>query len=417
MQRPARRRDEMDTPADMIDRSTDPEHTAVSDTRATTTGGRRPKLLFLVTEDWYFCSHRLPVARAARDAGYEVVVATRVADHGARIEREGFRLAPLSWRRGSLNPFREVGSLRELIALYRREKPDLVHHVAIKPAVYGSIAARRSGSPATVNMVAGLGYVFTSRGLKPRLVSAVLRRVLGRMLEADNTRLIYQNPDDEPLLVEVCRPRPGQMVMIRGSGVDVDAFVPKPEPDSAVVTIVSRMLWNKGIGDLVAAARILRKRGTAVRIAVVGAPDPENHASIPESQLRQWDDEGIIRWYGHREDIAEVWASTTIAVLPTTYGEGVPKALLEAAASARAIIATDTPGCREIVRDGVNGLLVPVEDPTALADAIDRLLADAELRRAMGMRGRQLVEQEFSEALVVEQTLDLYRSLHSVDAD
>lgn len=377
----------------------------------------RPKLLFLVTEDWYFCSHRLPIARAARDAGYDVVVATRVADHGGRIEREGFRLVSLSWRRSSMNPLRELGALRELIALYKRERPDLLHHVAIKPAVYGSIAARAAGSPPVVNMVAGLGYVFTSSGLKPRVMALVLRRALKRMLRPHNSRLVFQNPDDEALLTELCQPRQGQMVLIRGSGVNLDEFTPQPEPAQPAVTLVSRMLWNKGVGDLVEAAQILRQRGEPVRVAIVGAPDPENPSSIPETQLEAWDHDGIVRWYGRREDIAEVWSSSSMAVLPTTYGEGVPKALLEAAASGRPIIATDTPGCREIVRHGENGLLVPVNDSGALADAIARLANDAELRRAMGMRGRRIVEREFSESLVVQQTLDVYRSLHALHVD
>lgn len=409
----------MPTPYNIIDSRVEPEagDRVVSGAASRAGSQAKPKLMFLVTEDWYFCSHRLPVARAARDAGYEVVVATRVADHGEQIAREGFRLVPLSWRRGSMNPLREIGALREVIALYKREQPDLLHHVAIKPAVYGSIAARAAGSPPVVNMVAGLGYVFTSRGAKPRAMAVVLRYALKRMLQPSNSRLIFQNPDDESLLTEVCRPRPGQMVLIRGSGVDLDAFTPTPEPDQLVATMVSRMLWNKGVGDLVDAAQILRRRGEPVRVEIVGAPDTENPSSIPESQLRDWDREGTVRWSGHRDDITRVWSSSSIAVLPTTYGEGVPKALLEAAASARPIIATDTPGCREIVRDGENGLLVPVHDPGALADAIVRLARDAELRRAMGMRGRRIVEEEFSESLVVKQTMDVYRSLRAAHAE
>lgn len=376
---------------------------------------RRPKLLFLVTEDWYFCSHRLPVARAAREAGYDVAVATRVKDHAGIIKREGFRLLPLSWRRGSLNPFLEAGALREIVSVYRRERPDLVHHVALKPAVYGSVAARFAGRPAAVNMVAGLGYVFTAKGVKARAVAAFLRAAFRRMLQPENARLIFQNPDDEALLREMCRPRAGQMVMIRGSGVDIDRFRPRTEPKAVVVTLVSRMLWNKGIGDLVEAGKILAARGEDIRFQVVGAPDPENPSSIPEEQLREWN-EGRVRWLGRRDDIAEVWAESSIAVLPTSYGEGVPKALLEAAASGRPIVATDVPGCREIVRHEDNGLLVPVGDAHALAEAIARLARDPELRRAMGMRGRRLVEQEFAESIVVGQTLDVYRSLVRVDA-
>jgi len=346
--------------------------------------------------------------------GYEVVVATRITDDREKIEHEGFRVRPLSWRRGSLHPLREIGALREIVRVYREEQPALVHQVAIKPAVYGSLAARFAGHPPTVNMVAGLGYVFTSRDFKARVLGALLRIALRGMLREPDSRLIFQNPDDERVLNEVCRPRPGQMILIRGSGVDVDVFTPRPEPSRPTVTMVARMLWNKGVGDLVEASRLLRERGKSVRVRVVGAPDFENPSSISEAQLRAWNDEGVIEWEGRREDIDRVWEDTTIAVLPTAYGEGVPKALLEAAATGRPIVATDTAGCREIVRHKENGLLVPVGDPQALAGAITDLLSDPEMRRAMGMRGRRLVESEFTEKLVVQQTLDVYRSLHAI---
>lgn len=372
---------------------------------------RRPKILYLVTEDWYFCSHRLPVARAAREAGYDVVVATRVRDHGAVIEREGFRLVPIHWSRRSLNPVREARAIIDVARLYRRERPDLAHHVAIKPVVYGSIAARAAGLPAAVNTLAGLGYVFTSREWKARILGPFLRRAIRWLASRPNTRVILQNPDDERVLRSFCGPRAGRLVLIRGSGVDVERFAPRPEPKDPVVTMVSRMLWNKGVGDLVEAAKLLRAQGEAVRILLVGKPDPENPASVPESQLARWQYEGIVEYRGYQEDIPAVWAASTLAVLPTTYGEGVPKALLEAAACARAIVATDTPGCREIVRHGENGLLVPVKDPAALAGAIARLLRDPEGRRAMGARGRALAIEHFTEDIVVRRTLELYESL------
>ncbi len=389
--------------------------TLSASTRAMAGERPRPRILYLVTEDWYFCSHRLPVARAARDAGFEVVVATRVQDHGTQITDEGFRLVPLRWQRRSLHPWRELRVVAEVAGVYRHEKPDLVHHVALKPAVYGSVAARLARVPAAVNTVAGLGYVFTSRQWKARVLGGILKAAFRTLLKRPNIRIILQNPDDRDLFAALCKPRPEQMVLIRGSGVDVEHFVPRPQPDDVVVTMVSRMLWNKGVGDLVEAAKRLRGAGEPVRFLLVGSPDPENPASIPECQLTAWQEAGHVEWLGHRTDVADIWARSAIAVLPTTYGEGVPKCLLEAAACGRPIIATDTAGCREIVRDGENGLLVPTGDPGALVDAIRRLSRDPAMRADMGAKGRELVIGHFSEDTVVRQTLEVYRSLVEIE--
>ena len=374
----------------------------------------RPKILYLVTEDWYFCSHRLPIARAARERGFDVAVATRVQSHGRKILDEGFRLVPLAWRRRSLHPWHEMVALCELVRLYRRERADLVHHIALKPAVYGSLVARMTGANAVVNTVAGLGYVFTSRELKARLLSPLLRGSFRFLFNRPNVKLIIQNPDDGNALAEFCRVRRDQTVLIRGSGVDLSRFVPAPEPAGTPnITMVSRMLWDKGVGELVDAARRLRRSGEPVDVTLVGSPDPENPASIPTEQLERWQREGLVRWLGYRDDVAQVWAGSTIAVLPTSYGEGVPKALIEAAACGRPIIATDVPGCREIVLPGESGLLVPPRDTEALVEAIRTLLRDPSLRRRMGERGREHAASGFSEETVVEQTMNVYDALLS----
>jgi glycosyltransferase involved in cell wall biosynthesis len=377
-----------------------------------TSSGTRPKILFLVTEDWYFWSHRLPIARASRDRGFEVVVATRVQSHGERIAGEGFRLVPLRWRRRSLHPWHEARAVVELLQVYKRERADIVHHIALKPAVYGSLAARLTRLPAVVNTVAGMGYVFTSRELKARLLSPPLKRAFRFLFNRPNVRVIIQNPDDGNALAEFCGVGRDQTVLIRGSGVDLSRFAPTPEPEGRPnVTMVSRMLWDKGVGELVEAARRLRAANDPIDVTLVGIPDPENPASIPRSQLEAWQSDGLVRWLGYQENIAKVWADSTIAVLPTTYGEGVPKALIEAAACGRAIIATDVPGCREIVLPGESGLLIPPRDIASLVDAIRGLSHDPDLRRRMGERGRELAVGGFSEETVVEQTLALYDSL------
>jgi glycosyltransferase involved in cell wall biosynthesis len=370
----------------------------------------KPVLLYLVTEDWYFWSHRLSIARAARAAGWKVLVATRVGSHGDMIEQEGFRLIPIKMRRRSLAPWREIATVAELIGIYRRERPDLVHHVAMKPVLYGSLAAAIAGVPAVVNALAGMGYVFTSSAVKARLLRPLVRAGFRWLLDRANARLILQNPDDVAAM-SAGTVAPKRIVLIRGSGVDTTAFAPAPEPGGTPVAVmVSRMLWDKGVGELVEAARLLKERKASVDVVLVGPPDPENPASISEGQLRDWEASGDVAWWGERSDIAQIWAKSHIAVLPS-HREGLPKSLLEAAACGRPLVATDVSGCREVVRPGETGILVPPRDPGSLADALERLATDPDLRRRMGSAARELVERELSQEVVVEQTMALYREL------
>ncbi len=373
----------------------------------------KPVILYLVTEDWYFWSHRLPIARAARDAGWEVLVATRVGNHAEGIQREGFRLIPIEMRRRSLAPWREFAAIAGLLRLYRREQPDLVHQVGIKPVLYGSFAAAMTGVPAVVNALAGMGYVFTSTRFKARVLRPLVKMAFRWLLDRSHSRVILQNPDDVAAIVDgtVAAER---VALIRGSGVDTKAFAGSTEPDGVPIAVmVSRMLWDKGVGELVQAARLLRERKVRLRVVLVGSPDPENPASISEHQLRDWDSSGDVAWWGERSDIARIWADSHIAVLPSYYGEGVPKSLLEAGASARPLLATNMPGCREIVVDGITGILVPPKDVAALADGLEALARDKSLRQRLGAGARELVEREFSEAQVVEQTMALYRAVRA----
>ncbi len=367
------------------------------------------KILYLVTEDWYFHSHRMPIARAARDAGAEVLVACRVREHGPAIEAEGFRLLPLGWRRRGQGLAGHWRALRDILELYRRERPDLVHHVALKPVVFGGLAAALAGIPSTVSAVAGLGHAFTQPGFKARLLRFGLRLVLRPLLNRKGCRVIVQNPDDGETLVNGIGVRRDQLRLIPGSGVDTARFAPTPEPQGPVIaTMVSRMLWSKGVGVAVDAAGLLRQRRAGVELVLAGEPDPDNAASVPEERLRQWDRSGGVHWMGRVEDVAALWAHSHIAVLPTSYGEGIPMSLLEAAACARPIVTTDVPGCRELVLDGQTGLLVPERNPEALANALARLAADRELRLRLGRAARERVVRYFSEAVIVEQTLSVY---------
>jgi glycosyltransferase involved in cell wall biosynthesis len=371
----------------------------------------KPRLLFLITEDWYFWSHRLDLARSARDAGMEVLVATRVQDHGARIENEGFRLLPIRLRRRSWNPFSEIAAVIELVRLYRRERPDVAHHVAMKPMLYGSIAARLAGVPAVVNAFAGLGYAFIAEHQSIRLLRSLIGWALRWALALPRSRVIVQNDADRQQLVQAGIVPPSRVSVIRGAGVDTKAFAPSPEPGGTpLVLLASRMLWDKGVGEFVEAVRLLKARGLDLRGVLVGMVDEDNPACIPQERLRSWTADGTVEWWGHRDDMPRVLASANIVVLPS-YREGLPKVLLEAAASSRAIVATDVPGCREIVRHHENGLLVPPRDAQALADAIARLAQDQALRQHMGVRGREIIVREFSSEKTANETLALYRSL------
>jgi glycosyltransferase involved in cell wall biosynthesis len=368
------------------------------------------KLIYLVSEDWYFLSHRLPMARAARDAGYEVHVLTRVVDGGAAIAREGFVLHPIPWQRGSTSPLAALATIRTVRALYKRLQPDIVHHVAFAPAVLGSIAAL--GLPMQkLNALAGLGFVFTSKTAKARLLRPLAHSLLRFLLTRPRTTVLVQNPDDRAVVASL-GVGAGNIALIPGSGVDVDALTPLPEPANGPFTVgfVGRLLYDKGVQVLVRAQEILRARGTPVAVLLAGAPDPSNPASIPDDTLGRWRETEDLMLPGHVGDVRTVWARSHIAVLPSRR-EGLPKSLLEAAACGRAMIATDVPGCREIVRPGENGLLVPADNAEALADAIARLMRDPQSRATYAANARRLAVAEYSSVQIARAIVTLYARL------
>ena len=369
------------------------------------------KLIYFVTEDWYFCSHRLSLAAAAKCAGYDVAVVTRVRNHGRQITEAGVRVIPLELERRGLNPLAEIRLIWQLWGIYRREAPDILHHVAIKPVVHGSIAAWLSDRKHVVNAVAGLGWIFVSTSLTARVVrrfvKAAIRSLLNRGI------VIVQNPDDRDFLV-AAGVDPARITIIPGSGVDTREFSPRPSPGGPpVVMLASRLLWDKGVGEFVEAARILRDSGVSARFVLVGDSDPANRAAIPPARLAQWQHEGHVELWGHRTDMADVLARSHIVCLPS-YREGLPKVLIEAASAGRPIVATDVPGCREIVRHGTNGLLVPVKSVAPLAAALRRLIENPDLRLEMGLRGREIAVTEFSAERINAETLALYAAFFPV---
>lgn len=367
------------------------------------------KLIYLVTEDWYFVSHRLPMARAARNAGFEVHVAARVTNHREAIEREGFVLHALDWERGSLDALHLVRITAAVRRLYRALQPALVHHVAIAPTIVGSLAA--IGMPFTkLNALAGLGFVFTSRDPKARVARRPLSILLRCMLRRKNTWVLVQNADDRDAIESIGVP-PEKITIIAGSGVDTQKLQAVPEPSPPIVAaFVGRLLYDKGLATLISAYRELQNRRIPVRLLIAGESDAANPASVPQKLLDQWKEIDGVTFLGHVDDIRNVWRRAHIAVLPSRR-EGLPLSLLEAAACGRPLIATDVPGCREIARAGVNALLVPPDNPHALADAIAELAADAALRGRFGAASRHLAESEFSTIRVGREIAELYRLL------
>lgn len=368
-----------------------------------------PKIMFLIAEDWYFLSHRRVLAEACRDAGWEVVIATHVTDQGETIRQAGFGLEPLPLERRGTNPWREFQTVIAIVAALRRHRPDVLHCVALKPVLYGNLAAVLAGQRRTVSALAGMGYAFTGTTAKVRLLRAVLATAMRALVRRKGSRVIVQNGDDRDLLVGQGIAAPGQITLIRGSGVDLAALPALPPPSRPVIfAVVARMLADKGIVEAVEAARRLHRQGIACRLWLVGGTDPHNPSSLAEEQLRRWQEEGVAEWLGHQSDIAAVWRQAHVAVLPS-YREGMPKSLLEAAACARPIVTTDVVGCREVVDDGVEGFLVPARQSEGLAAAMRRLAEDEPLRLAMGQAARARAERCFSQDIVVAEHLAIYR--------
>jgi glycosyltransferase involved in cell wall biosynthesis len=371
------------------------------------------KILLVANTDWYIFNFRLSLARFLREQGAEVAIVTPPGRFVERLEQAGFRWIHWQVGRQSIAPWKELAALSHLERIYRREKPTLVHHHTIKPVLYGSMAAHRAGVPLVINSITGRGHVFVNNNLYSRLMRQVIKRLYRRAFSLPHCMVICENQSDQQYFIDTNLIAPEQTRLIEGVGVDAEHFVPLPEPPGVpVVLFAARMLWDKGVGVLVDAARRL-KNTTSVQIALVGQPDPGNPASIAESQLRAWEAEGLIEWWGFSDDIRQAYARSHIVTLPTSYGEGVPTVLLEAAACGRPVIASDIPGCRSVVHPGKNGFLVPTNDSAALAESIRCLAADKQLRQEMGAYSRQLVLQKFTIQHVNNGTWQVYRDLAS----
>lgn len=348
------------------------------------------------------------MARAAREMGLEVLVVTRLREHRAAIEAVGARIVPLEAERKSLNPMTAGYAAGQLAAILQKAKPDLVHCIALRGILVGGAAALMAGIPRRVYALTGLGLLGAGGGLGRRAVRAGLKALLRGPLASPRTRYLFENRDDPRLLG--FDPDDPRVRVVGGAGIDPEALRPSPLPPlpPLKVALVARMVWSKGPDLAVEAVRLARSRGVAVELDLYGAPDPSNRRPIPGEQLRAWSAAEGVRWHGPTGDVGRVWAEHHAACLPSRGGEGLPRTLLEAAACGRAIVTSDVPGCRDLVRDGIEGFLVPPNDPAALADAFARLAADPALVARMGEAARARVLAGFTERRVMDAVKALY---------
>ncbi len=368
------------------------------------------KLLFVITEDWFFVSHFLERAVAARDAGYAVAVATRLSQDEELIRGSGIIVFPIEFSRRGMNPFVELQTAFKLRSIVKRWRPSIIHNIALKPVVTGTLGEHLAGHRNIVNAPVGMGYVFTSREKRVAFVRPFIRFLIRTFLNPVGSQVVIENPDDYSALLENRLVRKEDLNLIKGAGVNVEVFNETPEPDGPLtVVLIARMLKDKGVGEFVESARQLKPRFQKSVSCSLVPPIREIRPrfrlliSIPGTR-------GCVEWIGHSSEVVNILKQSHIVCLPS-YREGLPKSLIEAASVGRPIVTTNVPGCREVVEDGENGFLVPPRDSFALADAIEKLLIDPQMRKTMGSAGRKRAVEEFSSAVIIRQTLDLYESI------
>ena len=373
-----------------------------------------PKLLYIVAEDWFFVSHFLPMAKTARECGFDVAIATRVRNEGNRLRTEGFRVIAVEVERGSLSIMRLLAEFTQARRIVRTENADIVHCIALRSVVIGGLAARLAGAKGLVLAPTGLGHLWFDRGLVAGVLRAVVRMLTGSWLHGPRTRYLFENEDDPRAFG--LDPKDPAVTLVGGAGVDPAQFPASAEPPSppVKVAVVARMIRPKGIAEAVEAVTRARRDGAPVELSLFGRPDPANPLSIPEETLRQWSAQPGIAWHGHSADIAQVWRDHHVALFLSSYPEGLPRTLVEAAAAGRPIVTTNAPGCREVVRDGIEGFLVPSGDAEAAARALVRLANDPALRARMGAAANARFLGRFTEAAVKQTVKTLYRSLVDV---
>ena len=365
------------------------------------------KAILFANTDWYLYNFRLEYARFLQNKGWEVVFLSPEGEHAEKLKEAGFRHIVFNFSRKGINPIREAETIRRIRAVYEAEKPDLVHHFTIKCVIYGSLAAKETGINAVVNSITGLGYMFLSNRPHVRVIREIVKRLYKKALAG--TQVIFENPDDRALFLEMGLTTEENSHIVLGTGIDTERFKPVPPTNNIPLTILpARMIWDKGVKEFVDAATEIRKAGIQARFALVGNNDVGNPTCIPFEQLTQWQKEGNVEWWGWQDDVPTVLSMCHIVCLPS-YREGLPKILIEAASCGRPIVTTDVPGCREVVRDGENGLLVPAKNAGALKDALLRLIESRELRETMGNASREKAVRLFSNEIVNDGIFAIYQ--------
>ena len=373
------------------------------------------KLLFIVNVDWFFISHRLPVALAAQEEGYEVHVATGITDRLNDLVSMNFFVHPLKLGRGDTSLWSSVALSLSIFRVMRLINPDIVHLVTIKPVLLGGLAARFAKVPAVVAAVSGLGFVFVAEGVKAKIRKFIIGVLYRMALGHKNIKVIFQNPDDRESVLTLSRINDKKTAVIRGSGVDLRKYQVSQHQNrgAPIVMLAARLLRSKGIYEFVQAAALIKGRNQSSpspRFVLVGDIDSENPASLSRKDIDDIKDEAIVEVWGQRDDMPSVLSMATIIVLPS-YREGLPKVLSEAAACGKAVITTDVPGCRDAIVPNLTGLLVPVKDSSSLSHAIVSLIDDPSRCKEMGRAGRQFAERHLDVRAVVHQHLDVYKEL------
>lgn len=370
-----------------------------------------PKIILTANTDWFLYNFRYALIHQLRQDGYEVVLVSPQGKFSQQFLDDGFRWIPWKLKRRSIAPWMEVFYLGDILRTYRRECPDIVHHHTIKAVLYGSLAASWVGIPQIVNSISGRGYVFQGPDLQARMIRRLISPIYRTILRGTSSAVIFENQADQDYFFKQGFAIADKSHLIEGVGADPNRFSLAPEPEGQIVVLMAaRTLWDKGVGIFVEAARILRER-MDVRMVLAGEPDPGSPTTLNKRTLQRWHRQGVIEWWGWQADMEQIYQQSHIVALPTMYGEGVPTTLIEAAACGRPIIATDLPGCRSIVQHNQNGLLIPQNDPLALAQAIKKLTMDAPLRVKMGEFGRKIVLERFTNQLINQETLQIYRNL------
>ena len=368
------------------------------------------RLIYIVSEDWVFVSHRLTLAKQAIKDGYDVTAITNISNHEDVLLSAGLKVFNINFCRSFKRPFSDIHSIYQLIKLFRLLKPEVIHNIGLKISLISSIAAFIARVPVVINAYTGLGYVFSSNDMLARVIRLLLNLPLKYLNHRASTWVVFQNEDDEALFENSNLINKERTLLIKGSGVDVNEFPFSDElPGQLKVMLASRLLWDKGVGEFIEASRQLKISYPEVTFVLVGDVDEQNPLSLTKEIIDSWVNEGFIEWWGHKQNMPEVLKLAHIVALPS-YREGLPKVLLEAASIGRALVATDVPGCREIVRDGVNGFLVQAKESKCLAEAIEKLILNKELRTQMGLKSREIIETELSSEIINKQFIELYNS-------